>query len=83
MQENNQPLMTLSSLSLGQKAIIVGFSFDTTEGERIQEMGFNPGEQLEVVRITPQGDPIEIKIRGYFLSLRKQQAEQIMVKLFS
>ena len=83
MLENKEELVSLSSMSLGQKARIVAFSFDTEEGERILEMGFTPGEQLEIVRYAPLGDPIEIKIRGYFLSLRKQEADHIKVKLFS
>ena len=80
MPPNDQQLIALSSLTLGQKAIIVGFSFDTNNGEQSQEIGFNPGEQLEIVRISPLGESIEIKIRGYFLSLHKQQADRIKVK---
>jgi len=74
-------LVALSSLSLGQKALIVGFSFDTKEGEAFHQLGLNPGELLEVVRVVP-GGPVEIKIRGYFLSLNRQEADRIKVKLF-
>ena len=81
MPENDKPLIALSSMSIGQKALAVAFSFDTKEGERLQEMGVYPGEQLEVVRLPPSGDPIEIKIRGYYVSLSKKQADRIMVKL--
>jgi len=83
MPENDEQLVSLSSLSLGQKALIIAFSFDTKEGERIQKMGLVPGEQLEIVRLPPQGEPIEIKIRGYFLSLSRQDADHIKVKLYS
>lgn len=82
MPENNEQLIALSSLTLGQKAQIMAFSFDASEGERIQNMGFSPGEQLEVVRL-PQEGPIEMKIRGYFVSLSKQEADRIKVKLLS
>ena len=44
-------------------------------------MGVTPGEEVEIVRYAPMGDPIEIKIRGYSLSLRKQEAEKIKVKI--
>jgi Fe2+ transport system protein FeoA len=81
--ENGGELVALSSMSLGEKALIVAFSFDSAEGERIQEMGLAPGEQLEIVRLPPPGEPIEIKIRGYFVSLRKQEADRIKVKLLS
>jgi ferrous iron transport protein A len=83
MLENKQDLIALSSLSLGQKALVVAFSLDTKEGERIHEMGLVPGEQLEIVRLAPQGDPIEIRIRGYFVSLCKKEADRIKVKLLA
>ena len=81
--QNDQQLIALSSMSLGQRALIVAFAYDTDQGERIQKMGFVPGEQLEVVRLPPQGGSIEIKIRGYFVSLGKQEADRIKVKPLS
>ena len=81
--QEDTPLIALSSMSLGQKALIVAFSYDTDQGEQVQKMGLVPGEQLEIMRVPPQGDPIEIKIRGYFVSLRKQEADRIMVKPLS
>ena len=82
MSDKKEELVSLTRMTLGQKGLIVAFSFDTKEGEHIQEMGLFPGEQLEIVRLPPSGDPIEIKIRGYFISLSKQQADHIKVKLF-
>jgi Fe2+ transport system protein FeoA len=79
--ENDRPLISLSSMSLGQKGLIVAFSFESAEGERVQKMGMVPGEQLEIVRLPAQEGPIEIKIRGYFISLLKQEADRIKVKL--
>jgi Fe2+ transport system protein FeoA len=81
MANNDEPLIALSSMSVGQKGLIVAFSFDTQEGERVQQMGLFPGEQVEIMRLPPQGDSIEIKIRGYFVSLKKQEADRIKVKL--
>jgi Fe2+ transport system protein FeoA len=81
MPQNEEQLIALSSMSLGQKALIAAFSIDTKEGERIQKMGVVSGEQLEIVGFSPQNDSIEIKICGYFLSLRKQDADHIKVKL--
>ena len=83
MAKNNEELVSISSLSLGQKALVVAFTFDTEKGERIMQMGFTPGEQMEIVRKSPLGGPIEIKIRGYFVSLPKEEADHIKVKLFS
>ena len=60
-----QSLLAISQMTLGQRALIVAFSFETDLGEKIQQMGLIPGEQVEIVRI----NPIEIKIRGYFMPL--------------
>ena len=81
MPKNDKQLIALSSMSVGEKALIVAFSFDTDEGERIQEMGLFPGEQVEVMRFSPLDHSVEIKIRGYFISLRQQEADRIKVKL--
>jgi Fe2+ transport system protein FeoA len=48
---------------------------------RLMEMGLLVGTRVELVRFAPLGDPVEIKVRGYNLSLRKHEAEQILVKL--
>ena len=45
------------------------------------EMGLLVGTPVELVRFAPLGDPVEIKVRGYNLTLRKQEAEQIWVKI--
>jgi len=83
MFSNEGPLIALSSLVLGQTALIVAFSFDTEQGEQIHKMGLVPGEKLEIVRLPPLGDPIEIKIRGYFISLSRKEADRIKVKILS
>jgi Fe2+ transport system protein FeoA len=76
----DEKLFTLSSMSLGQKALIMAYNLETEDGERIQKMGLVPSERFEVVRLPPQGESVEIKIRGYFVSLRKEEADRIMVK---
>ncbi|MBF0570970.1 MAG: ferrous iron transport protein A [Candidatus Omnitrophica bacterium] len=80
MKGSDKELVVLSSMSLGQKGRVVAFSFDTEEGERVHEIGLSLGEQFEVVRLHPQGETIEIKIRGYFVSIGKQEAGHIKVK---
>jgi ferrous iron transport protein A len=44
------------------------------------EMGLLPGTRVEVVRYAPLGDPVEIKVRGYNLSLRKHEAEHVWIQ---
>ena len=70
--------MRLSELRSGEKAIIE--SFETSELElKLMEMGCLPGEEVIVEQIAPLGDPISIRISGYSLSLRKNEANQILV----
>lgn len=47
---------------------------------RLLEMGLTPGSKVEVVRAAPMGFPLEVKIRGYLLSLRKSEAESIEIE---
>jgi ferrous iron transport protein A len=72
----------LSDLKPGQKAIIKNF----TNAEiyvKLMEMGCVPGEQIWLEQIAPFGDPISVKVSGYFLSLRLNEAEQIEVEIIS
>ena len=75
--------VSLSKMSVGQKGHIREFVVESDDCERIEEMGVTPGEHVEVVRYAPLGDPIEIKIRGYHLSLRKEEAALIHVEVLS
>lgn len=47
---------------------------------RIMDMGVTPGIEIKVVKVAPLGDPIEVNVRGYELSLRKEEAQQIELK---
>jgi Fe2+ transport system protein FeoA len=81
MTENKTIL--LSQMSVGQKGIVEEFAVQNEGHERLEEMGVTQGEGIEIIRYAPLGDPIEIKIRGYCLSLRKQEADRIKIKLSS
>jgi Fe2+ transport system protein FeoA len=81
MTENKTIL--LSQMSVGQKGIVEEFAVQNEGHERLEEMGMTQGEGIEIIRYAPLGDPIEIKIRGYCLSLRKQEADRIKIKLSS
>ncbi len=69
----------LSALPLGQKGRVVGFSLPGEQRQRLLEMGLTVGAGFEVVRFAPMGDPIDIKVRGYHLSLRKNEAAGVLV----
>ena len=70
--------MTLDDLSPGHQGIVTGFTSDDPP-PRILEMGLLPGTTVTVVRLAPMGDPIDLKVRGYHLSIRRQEARQIEV----
>lgn len=72
----------LSHLTVGQKGEVVDLSGPEDVCLRLLEMGLTRGSTVEVVRFAPLGDPIDIKIRGYHLSLRRQEAEVLQVNLF-
>lgn len=72
-------MILLSQMSVGQRGVIRDFTADNEDYERIVEMGVTPGEEIEVIRYAPLGDPIEIRVRGYLLSLRKAEAQRIKV----
>lgn len=73
-------LKKLSELRPGQKAIVKEFT-NTETYLKLMEMGCVPGEKILIEQIAPFGDPISVKISGYVLSLRLNEAEDIVVEL--
>ena len=69
----------LSALQPGEKARVAGFELPPEHRQRLLEMGLTVGAEFEVVRFAPMGDPIDIKVRGYHLSLRKKEASGVRV----
>ena len=69
----------LTSLEVGSRAVVTEIKIPAEHRGRILEMGLIVGTQVELVRFAPLGDPVEIKVRGYNLSLRKHEAEMILV----
>ena len=70
----------LNELEPGLKGRIVKIGRQGDARRRIAEMGITPGSLVEVERVAPLGDPIEVKVRGYHLSLRKDEAKKITVE---
>ena len=77
MSDAPQPL---SALAVGTPAIVAEINLPAAAKARLMEMGMLVGTPVELVRFAPLGDPIEIKVRGYNLSLRKHEAELILVR---
>ncbi|TCZ70498.1 FeoA family protein [Flaviaesturariibacter aridisoli] len=69
----------LSELRQGQRGLIHSFSSSELE-LKLMEMGCIPGEEVVVEQVAPLGDPISIKVAGYSLSLRRNEAQEIIVE---
>jgi len=70
----------LNELKVGDKTEIVKLKGVGDVKRRLLDMGVVKGTTVEIERVAPLGDPIEIKIKGYNLSLRKEEASKIIVK---
>lgn len=70
----------LNELKPGETAKICGFLADGPEIMRLKELGVCKGTRLRLVRFAPFGDPVEIKLRGYHLSISKSLARLIQIE---
>ena len=70
----------LSGLAIGASAKVSEMPKQGASFLRLREMGLSPGVTVQLIRAAPMGDPLEIKVRGYHLTLRKADAEQISVE---
>lgn len=75
-----QAAMNLKALKPGEKAAIVKITGSGSIRRRLSDMGATAGTIIEVERVAPLGDPIEVKIKGYHLTLRKDEAARISVE---
>ena len=71
----------LGQLSVGEKAVVAGFAANQKKYRaRLLAMGLTKGVALELTRVAPLGDPLEIRVRGFCLSLRKAEAMAVLVE---
>ena len=73
--------MTLDQLAQGQRARIESLIGDDPLLQRLMEMGLLEEEEIEVLGFAPLGDPMEIRLRDYRLSLRRSEAARVQVSL--
>ncbi|MFV0496591.1 MAG: ferrous iron transport protein A [Candidatus Fimivivens sp.] len=73
-------MKTLKQVAIGQTVTVVKLHGVGAVKRRIMDMGVTKGAQIYVRKVAPLGDPIEITVRGYELSLRKDDAETIEVE---
>ena len=72
--------MTLGDAAVGSTVVVTKISGDGAYKRRIMDMGITKGSQLYIRKVAPLGDPVEVTVRGYELSLRKADAEMIVVE---
>jgi len=72
--------MRLSQLRVGEKGKILSFESPDLQ-LKLMEMGCIPGEVVRIEQVAPLGDPISIRIAGYSLSLRLNEADQILIEM--
>jgi ferrous iron transport protein A len=70
----------LSGLAIGASAVVRGYPKSGDAFLRLREMGVLPGTTVTLVRTAPLGDPLEIKVRGYHLTLRRSEADHVLVE---
>ena len=73
-------MKTLRDVSIGQTVKVVKLRGEGAVKRRIMDMGLTRGTEVYVRKVAPLGDPIEVTVRGYELSLRKADAEMIEVE---
>ncbi len=72
---------TLRDMAVGETAIIAGYTKGVTAcREKLLSMGLTRGTVITVERIAPMGDPMEIQVKGFALSLRKDEASALLVE---
>ena len=72
--------MTLDELKIGSSAVITAVGGDGTLRCRLLDMGLIPHTRVTLQKVAPMGDPIEIRVRGYELTLRVEEAKKIEVE---
>ena len=74
----NRP-QTLTNLALGAEGRVVAVNGEGRVTRRLLEMGVIPGVTVRVIKKAPFGDPIEVRVRGYSLAMRRTEADAIEV----
>lgn len=72
--------MTVCDLKPNETGKVLSFNVDGILRSRLLEMGITSGVEITLIKVAPLGDPIEVRLRGYHLSLRKTEAKAIEVE---
>ena len=72
--------MTLGDAKVGSTVVVTKIEGDSAYKRRIMDLGITKGSELYIRKVAPLGDPVEITVRGYELSVRKNDAQCVQVK---
>ena len=72
-------MSTLAELRVGEQARVAGVQGTDDVSQRLLEMGLTPGTLVRLLGAAPLGDPLELELRGYRLSVRKSEAARIQI----
>lgn len=72
--------MNLTNVPVGRSARVLSITGSTPITKRLMEMGVVPGVLIRVVKTAPFGDPLEVRVRGYNLAMRRSEAQAIEVE---
>ena len=75
-----EDIIKLSEFKIGEKGIVKKLTGEKAISSRLLQMGVVAGTEIRVERVAPLGDPIEVNLKGYHLSLRKEEAESILME---
>lgn len=73
--------MTLDKLQMGKSALIIAIGGEGALRRRLLDMGLTPKTKIMIRKVAPMGDPIELHVRGYELTIRLEEAKNIEVEL--
>ncbi len=76
-----EKVKTLDQLKVGEKAVVKAVKGDPSLKKKMLVMGLVPGAELEVERVAPLGDPVSFRLKGFHLSLRKEEAKLVQVEV--
>ena len=80
IEKKGDMTMTLGDAAVGSTVVVAKIEGDSAYKRRIMDMGITKGSELFIRKVAPLGDPVEITVRGYELSVRKNDAQCVLVK---
>ncbi|MCH7755978.1 ferrous iron transport protein A [candidate division KSB1 bacterium] len=72
--------MPLERLKPGEEGTVISIQKNNSNSSDLMEMGLTPGTRVKLVKFAPLGDPMELNVRGYHLSVRRSEAKHVLIE---